>query len=112
MNFVIDNGIVMQPARIMHTICRRIQVTNQLVSNDVYNYIDDLFFCAMHKRINLTSCPIHNSIVYQSHLVTPKLAKKTNVLAARSNIAIFLRLIMHNLLSPQRYQLRKHLKPL
>jgi hypothetical protein len=45
MNFVIDNGSVMQPARIMHTICRRIQVTNQLVSNDVYNYIDDLFFC-------------------------------------------------------------------
>jgi len=44
MNFVIDNGSVMQPARIMDIICRCIKVTNQLVSNDVYNYINDLFF--------------------------------------------------------------------
>ena len=43
MNFIIDNSRVMQPARIMHKICRRIQETNQLVSNDLY-YIDDLLW--------------------------------------------------------------------
>ena len=49
MNFVIDNARVMQPATIMHRICTLVQVTNQLVSNNVYNDIDDLLMlCRAH----------------------------------------------------------------